>query len=719
MAMRFVESFKSVGSKVLWGLQIVLVRLRFIGLMAAVALLVASWDQILVRLERLARPAATPDTVGSADHEYYCPMDPSVIRAEPAKCPICGMPLSKRKKGAPETLPPGVIARVQLAPNRVNLAGVGLAMVVRRPLEQAIDTVGVMQVDERRLARISARVRGRVERLYVDFTGVEVAKDAALACLYSQDLFTSARELQLARAQGGPTLEAAKQRLRLWGLSEDQITVMTENGGEPQVHVTVPSPISGTVMTRHVVAGDYVMEGSPMYTIADLSVLWMVARVFEDEARLVHTGQRVEIRSSAYPERTFEGRVSFVEPTVDAATRTVGVRVDVPNAERLLRPGMYVRALLRTPIGPGGVVEPGRHAVLYRCCSACPDVETDTPGPCEHCGMPLTPVDRPGPVAPADAYVCRCPMHPGQEYRSTVAGPCALCGASLVPEDQAAPLATAAPAGPRETMTVYECPGHPEQTRDRPGNCDPCGTMDLIPRQVPLAEGQALVAKAAAERGEAPASTPGGAETMTVYECPGHPEQTRDRPGNCDPCGTMDLIPRQVSLAEGQALVAKAAAARGEGPATPTAPQSPPGPQAGGAVRTRTIYECPMHPEVTQDTPGECAPCGGMKLIPREVPVDDDQRLPLVVPVDAVIDTGARKIVYRQSSPGVYDAVEVQLGPRVGDFHPVIAGLRAGDQVVARGAFLVDAEARLSPGAAVNYFGASAGPSAAPQGGGK
>lgn len=652
--MNLWSSIRALGGSVAWGVRVALVRLRFIALMVLVAGVVASWDTLLARLEHLTRPpgaARGGAAHDAAEHEYYCPMHPNVIRAEPASCPICGMPLSRRVKGAPVELPPGVLARVELSPNRVRLAGVATTAVVRRPLEQVLDTVGTIEVDERRLARIAARVRGRVEELFVDFTGVEVRAGEPLARLYSQDLFTSSRELLLARAQGGPLFAAARQRLLLWGLDEQQLEAMLA-AGEPAVHVTVPSPISGTVIAREVVAGDYVDEGSAMLTVADLSVLWMVARVFEDEAPLVRLGQPVQIRASSYPGRVFEGFVSFVDPRVDPRTRTVGVRVDVPNPAKLLRPGMYVRASLRAPLGPSGELTGGPAALVYRCCAAC-DVEADAPGDCPQCGMPLTPVETPA-EAGAGGYACRCPMHPDEVFRAPGPGLCGLCGAALVPEPaspgEGAP-ASREPAAPSEpaTITLYECPGHPEMTVDHPAICTKCGTMEMIPREAPAAEARRILAEAAAARGEPGAAAP-----------------------------------------------ASEAHVHGEPPAT------------------RTIYECPMHPEATQDEPGLCEACGGMELIPREVPLDDDPRHPLVLPVDAVIDTGTRRVVYRETEPGVYDAVEVVVGRRVGDFYPVLSGVRLGERVVSRGAFLVDAEARLSPAATANYFGASGGPSGAP-----
>lgn len=643
-----------------WSLRLLLVRLRFVGLMVVVAFVVATWDRAVHRLHRWWSP---PAAVAASSVEWYCPMDPQVVRGEPASCPICGMPLSKRAKGAPEALPGGTLARLRLGPRRVALAGLTTVEVARRPVEVTVDAVGTMDVDERRLARIAARVRGRADTLFVDFTGTRVEKGQRLVWLYSQDIYASSRELLLARAAGGAALEAAKRRLLLWGLAPEQVERMVQKN-EPETHVEVLSPIAGTVLTKSVVAGDYVEEGTSMYTVADLSALWMVARVYEDEARRVRLGQAVEIRASAWPERTFEGHVSFVEPQVDRATRTVGVRVDVPNGHGLLRPGMAVRATLRARVGPDGTVGAPATEVVWRCCAACPEIEARAPGPCPKCGMALMPVERPTAEAHAHAWECRCPMHPDRVFEASGPGACGLCGAPLTPVTRDGVAAVASPAATaKATRTVWECPGHPDQNRDAPGICVKCGTMELIPREVPVDE-------------------PQPPRTQVGFVCPMHPEVVKDRPGDCPICH-MKLEMKE----------------------TPLAP-------APAAARTKTVYECPMHPDQTKDAPGECAPCGGMKLIPREVPVegaaaDAAPVDPLVVPVDAVVDTGPRQVVFVEVSEGVYDAVQVTVGPRAGDLVPVISGLRAGQKVVARGAFLLDAEVRLAPGAAATYFGAS------------
>lgn len=598
-------------SRLRWAVRLVSVRLRFVLLVLLVALAVARGDRLLAWVRDALAPAAPAGPPAGAHVEWFCPMDPQVVRDTPGKCPICGMPLSQRVRGDTAPLPSGVLARVELSPRRVQLAGVTTATVVRRPLTFALEAVGTIEVDERRLARIASRVQGRVDRLFVDFTGTEVEAGQPLVWLYSQDVYTSARELLLARGQGGPALESARRRLLLWGLSAAQVEHILE-AGEPETHVTVLSPRKGTVLARNVTAGQYVSEGTELYTVADLDAVWMVARVFEDEVPFVRLGQPVEISAPAWPDRRFEGHVSFIDPRVDEATRTVGVRVDVPNEQRLLRPGSWVRATLRTPLGPDGVPRGSATEVVWRCCSACPEIEAREPGDCPQCGMALTPVERPlsgtSAAAAGGEWECACGMHPDQVYRGPGPGPCPLCGAPLSP-------AAASPAAPA-TVTRWACPGHPEATLDRPGICLPCGDMELIEEQVP------------ADQAPPPPAQ--------VYVCPHHPEVVSAIPGECPRCHM---------------------------PLSPQANQARPNPVA---------------------SPGQpAAPPTG----------------PLVVPADAVLDTGQRRLVYREVAPGIYDAVEVEVGRRIGDLYPVLRGLSAGQRVVVGAAFLLDAEARLGPAA--------------------
>lgn len=282
------------------------------------------------------------------------------------------MPLSKRKRGEKTQLPAGVLSRLQLSPYRIRQAGIATEEVRYRTLVREIRTVGFFEYDERRLARLTARTAGRVDKLFVDFTGTTVKKGDPLVWLYSPDLVTTQEEYLLAIktlkdieaqpqhdesavARAGRLVSAARERLQLWGISDEQIKAL-EQSGKAETHLKILSPIDGTVISRHALAGQYVAEGSELYLLADLSVVWMQAEVFERDIGLVKVGQIVEIRSEAYPGEMFTGTIAFIQPTVQTETRTVKVRVDVENRDGKLKPGMYSTAILRVPLGNSGEI---------------------------------------------------------------------------------------------------------------------------------------------------------------------------------------------------------------------------------------------------------------------------------------------------------------------------------------------------------------------------
>lgn len=203
-------------------------RLRFVVVLAAVGGVLAYWDALMAYYEKWSRPVASASVARAADdEEFWCPMHPTIVRDRPDKCPICGMPLSKRKKGGKEEpLPPGVVSRVQLTPWRVALAGIRTAAVTFEPLTKDIQTVGFVEFDERQLSRISVRPTGssRIDKLYVNVTGQTVAKGEPLALLYSPELVTTAQNLLDARKFGNAANERiSRDRLRLWGIDDEQI----------------------------------------------------------------------------------------------------------------------------------------------------------------------------------------------------------------------------------------------------------------------------------------------------------------------------------------------------------------------------------------------------------------------------------------------------------------------------------------------------------------
>ncbi len=339
-------------------------RFRFIALLVVIGLILLKWDLITAYYDRWTRPAAH-DHAGSSDFEFYCPMHPTVIRDNPKeKCPICFMPLSKRKKGehTEEALPPGVVNRVQLTPYRVVLAGVQTWNVEYLPLTKEITTVGFVDFNEREMKNVAARVKGRLDKLFVNETGQMVHEDDKLASLYSPDLVVTVENLLQARKSGSAELQkSAEKRLELWGISKDQIDEILKTGKANSLLI-IRSPIEGHVLKKYVKEGQYVDEGSPLYDIVDLSTVWIQAQVYEEDMAFLpnyhnplkkkeamKVGLPVSATTRALPGRTFEGRLTFIFPHVDQDSRTVMVRFELDNPDHVLRPGATATVKLRIP----------------------------------------------------------------------------------------------------------------------------------------------------------------------------------------------------------------------------------------------------------------------------------------------------------------------------------------------------------------------------------
>ena len=341
-----------------------LARLRFIGILAVIGLVITQWDTLAAYYDRYTRPAHAA-TVASSDVEWFCPMHPSVVRDnDREKCPICFMPLSKRKKGDvhEEALPPGVVNRVQLSPYRVVLAGVREWTVDYVPLTKQIGAVGFIEFNQREQRRVSAWVGGRIDKLYVNEEGTMVDKGEVLAEIYSPNLYTSMRELILAAQSGARDVAASsREKLRLLGISEDQLDELAKTG-EANTHLKIRSPITGHVIGKYVVEGQYVETGDRLYDVTDLSTVWIQAQVYEEDFPFLpeHQTHRpvspdspdalpVVATSRAFPNEPFHGKLSFVFPHVDEATRTVTIRCELPNPGHKLRPGTTATVTLEVP----------------------------------------------------------------------------------------------------------------------------------------------------------------------------------------------------------------------------------------------------------------------------------------------------------------------------------------------------------------------------------
>jgi Cu(I)/Ag(I) efflux system membrane fusion protein len=305
----------------------------------------------------------------------------------------------------------------------------------------------------------------------------------------------------------------ARQRLALAGFTDDQLNEM-ERTGKADERLILKSPLSGTVLERNTLPGEVAEEGAALYTIADLSVLWVQILVLESDIAAIRKDMPVEITSVANPGHLLHGSVDFIAPTVIPEARAVKVRVVVPNTAGELRPGMFVNATLRSPLGRFEIIKDT-------------DVKTTSTQP---------------------------------------------------------------------VKMIYTCPMDPEVISDKPADCPKCG-MALVQKPAPVKD----------------------ALWSEGWACSMHPDELSDQPGVC------------------------------------------------------TICDCGMQKQRYR--------------LEKQI----------AIPESAVIDTGQKQVVYVETSPGVYDAHSIVLGPRTASWYPVRDGLKPGDRIVTRGSFLIDAEARLNP----------------------
>ena len=315
---------------------------------------------------------------------WTCSMHPQIKLPEPGQCPICFMdliPLETEDSG-------DVPTELKMSPAAMKLAEIATARVRRGPAKKTILLSGKVAVDETRLGRIAAWAPGRIEKLYVDYTGIFVKKGDPLVELYSPELYAAQEEFLQARqrnadAQSGmskttakATLDASEEKLRQLGLTDEQIEEI-EKRGTAKDRVTIHSPMSGVVVHKNAVEGLYVAQGTQIYAIADLSQAWVVLDVYETDLSWLRKGHTVSFTVEAIPEERFEGKVVFVDPILDERTRTVPVRLNVDNHKEYLKPGMFVRAEVTSQIRPGtdgrlpvlvpatAVLKTGKRAVVY------------------------------------------------------------------------------------------------------------------------------------------------------------------------------------------------------------------------------------------------------------------------------------------------------------------------------------------------------------------
>jgi len=329
---------------------------------------------------------------------YTCSMHPSVrLPDADAKCPICFMDLIPVDSSASG----GELNQLVLSESAAAMSRVETAKVTRFFPTARVRLFGKIGFDETSVARLSAYFSGRIDRLFVNYIGVPVRQGDHLAEIYSPELISAFEELKLAsisvansadsssfiRDTARQTLAAAKDKLRLFGLTQDQV-LQIESGTFDTTQLTIYAPIGGVVTHLAVREGDYVQTGDPIATVADLSRLWLDLEAYESQLPMLNWGQKVTFTVEAHPGEQFTGQISFIEPFIDERTRTAVVRVAVDNTDGRLKPGMFTTAIAQPKMNEHGAVLSDELAGKW-ISPMHPTIVKDEPGSCDVCGMDL------------------------------------------------------------------------------------------------------------------------------------------------------------------------------------------------------------------------------------------------------------------------------------------------------------------------------------------
>ena len=298
---------------------------------------------------------------------WTCSMHPQIKMDKPGKCPLCAMDLIplKTSGGGDDVVDDDAI---QLSKEAIALANIQTSVVGHQDAIKDIQLYGTIQVDERLQQSQTSHVSGRIENLYVTFTGESVKEGQLIAKIYSPDLLTAQQELIEAaklRDLQPLLLDAAKEKLRLWKVSEEQINkILESNSVSP--YVNIHANTSGVVITKNVNQGDYISQGSVLYTISNLSRLWAIFDAYETDLPFLKVGDQLEYTLQSVPGKVYKGRIAFINPIIDASSRTAKVRVEADNRDRNLKPEMYATAQITAPLkGYGKEMVIPKSAVLW------------------------------------------------------------------------------------------------------------------------------------------------------------------------------------------------------------------------------------------------------------------------------------------------------------------------------------------------------------------
>ena len=344
-----------------------------------------------------AKVATNNESHSSETQVWTCSMHPNVQLPVSGQCPICFMDLIPLESESGSLQP----NQLSMSESAMKLASIETIPAAYGIAKMEIHLSGKVEYDESRIRNITAWVPGRLERMFVDYTGITVNKGDHMMELYSPEVYTAQEELiqarKLVESSSGQsafgqknvkaTLAASREKLRLMGLLDKQIKKI-ESSESPTNLITVYSPMTGVVIQKNGVEGAYVKTGTNIYTIADLSRVWVIFDAYESDLPWLAFGQNITFSAEAIPGETFKGHIAFIDPVLDAKTRTVKVRMNVQNPDGLIKPGMFVQGTIQATLdGDGKAINP--ELANKWICPMHPEVVRDQKGDCEVCGMDL------------------------------------------------------------------------------------------------------------------------------------------------------------------------------------------------------------------------------------------------------------------------------------------------------------------------------------------
>ena len=467
--MKYIPNSSKTGQKIFWN--------RWGIISALIGIFIAGLVIGLLLRSGGGPVGKTSPTYTSASEILFwtCSMHPQIKQKESGRCPICDMDLTPMREYAGG----GGKASLKLGERARQLASIRTTPVEYRELVKSVYTVGKIDYNESRVSHVTAWVSGRIEKLYVDFTGTIVKKGEHLVSMYSPDLLSTQKEYLLAYSgieqfsnsdipevisSSKSLLENTKQRLLLWGITEEQIDEL-ERTQKPQNSLTIFAPGGGTIIHKNAIEGMYFKTGDKLFTIVDLSRVWLYLDIYEYDLPWIRYGQEIEVLAESYPGEVFHGTVVFIDPFLNETTRAVKVRINMDNHEGKLKPGMYVNARLKAKLGSKGVTIDAEVMGKYMC-PMHPDVISDKEGKCPECGMKLELIGgRTGMFVPGliqSHY--DCPMQ-CEGSASDEPGNCPMCKMVLI-ENKGDNV--------QGEDKVYVCSEHVEVQTGLPGSCPSC-----------------------------------------------------------------------------------------------------------------------------------------------------------------------------------------------------------------------------------------------------